>query len=166
MSVFLIGYMGSGKSNIGRKLSKIMDIPFIDLDSLIEKKLGVSIHNIFREKGERFFREQEHATLLNLPCVNKSIIASGGGTPCFFDNHNFMKTIGSTIYLKVTTDELCNRLQLDDKRPLLFNNKLNLKDFVNNQLLDREKYYQMSDYIIESDNISINQVHELVNKII
>ena len=60
----------------------------------------------------------------------------------------------------------CNRLQLDDKRPLLFNNKLNLKDFVDAQVLEREKYYQMSDYTIESDNISINQVHELVNKII
>ena len=166
MSVFLIGYMGSGKSTIGRNLSEIMDIPFIDLDSVIEKEIGISIHNIFRDKGEHFFREQEHSILTNFDFGNKSIIASGGGTPCFFNNHNFMKTIGATIYLKVTPSELFKRLQLNKKRPLLFNNKLNLKDFVNQQLLDREKYYQMSDYIIESDDISINQVNELVNKII
>ena len=166
MSVFLIGYMGSGKSTIGNGLSAIMNIPFFDLDSVIEKKIGMPIHNIFREKGEHFFREQEHSILTNLNLGNKSIIAAGGGTPCFFDNHNFMKKMGSTVYLKVTPNELCNRLQLDDKRPLLFNNKLNLKDFVHEQLFEREKYYQMSDYTIESDNISINQVHELVNKII
>ena len=166
MSVFLIGYMGSGKSTIGNGLSVIMNIPFFDLDSVIEKKIGMTIHNIFREKGEHFFREQEHSILTNLNLDNKSIIAAGGGTPCFFDNHNFMKKMGSTVYLKVTPNELCNRLQLDDKRPLLFNNKLNLKDFINKQLLERDKYYQMSDYTIESDNISINQVHELVNKII
>ena len=166
MSVFLIGYMGSGKSTIGNGLSAIMNIPFFDLDSVIEKKIGMTIHNIFREKGEYFFREQEHSILTNLNLDNKSIIAAGGGTPCFFDNHNFMKKMGSTVYLKVTPNELCNRLQLDDKRPLLFNNKLNLKDFVHEQLIEREKYYQMSDYTIESDNISINQVHELVNKII
>ena len=166
MSVFLIGYMGSGKSTIGSKLSKIMDIPFIDLDSMIEKEIGISIHNIFRDKGEHFFREQEHSILTNLNFSNKSIIASGGGTPCFFNNHNFMKTIGPTIYLKVTPNELFKRLQLDKKRPLLFNNKLNLKDFINKELSDREKYYQMSDYIIESDDIAVNQVHELVNKII
>jgi shikimate kinase len=166
MSVFLIGYMGSGKSTIGNGLSVIMNIPFFDLDSVIEKKIGMTIHNIFREKGEHFFREQEHSILTNLNLDNKSIIAAGGGTPCFFDNHNFMKKMGSTVYLKVTPNELCNRLQLDDKRPLLFNNKLNLKDFVHEQLFERDKYYQMSDYTIESDNISINQVHELVNKII
>ena len=166
MSVFLIGYMCSGKSTIGNGLSTIMNIPFFDLDSMIEKQTGFTIDNIFQEKGEHFFREQEHSILTNLNLDSKSIIAAGGGTPCFFDNHNFMKKMGSTVYLKVTPNELCNRLQLDDKRPLLFNNKLNLKDFINKQLLEREKYYQMSNYTIESDSISINQVHELVNKII
>ena len=166
MSVFLIGYMGSGKSTIGHRLSEIMNLPFIDLDSVIEKKIGITIQNIFREKGECFFREQEQSILTSLNLDNKSIIAAGGGTPCFFDNHNFMKKMGSTVYLKVSPNELCKRLKLDDKRPLLFNNKLNLKDFVHEQLIEREKYYQMSDYTIESDNISINQVHELVNKII
>ncbi len=166
MSVFLIGYMGSGKSTIGNRLSEIMRIPFIDLDSVIEQNIGIKIHNMFREKGEHCFREQEHAILTSLNLDKKSIVAAGGGTPCFFDNHNFMKKMGSTVYLKVTPSELCKRLKLDNKRPLLFNNKLNLKDFIDQQLLEREIYYQMSDYVIESDDISINQVYELVNKII
>ena len=98
MSVFLIGYMGSGKSTIGNGLSAIMNIPFFDLDSVIEKKIGMNIHTMFREKGEHCFREKEHSILTSLNLDNKSIIAAGGGTPCFFDNHNFMKKLGSTVY--------------------------------------------------------------------
>ena len=104
MSVFLIGYMGSGKSTIGNGLSVIMNIPFFDLDSGIEKQTGFTIDNMFQEKGEYFFREQDHSILTNLNLDNKSIIAAGGGTPCFFDNHNFMKKMGSTVYLKVIID--------------------------------------------------------------
>ena len=162
MSVFLIGYMGSGKSTIGNGLSAIMNIPFFDLDSVIEKQTGFTIDNMFQEKGEHFFREQEHSILTNLKLDSKSIIAAGGGTPCFFDNHNFMKEMGSTVYLKVTPNELYNRLQLDDKRPLLFNNKLNLKDFVREHLSIREKEYLLSDHIIESDNISIDDVRQII----
>ena len=77
-----------------------------------------------------------------------------------------MKKMGSTIYLKVTPIELYKRLQFDTKRPLLYDNKLNLQDFINEQLLEREKYYQMSDYTIESDGISVNDVYKLINKII
>ena len=166
MSVFLIGYMGSGKSTIGNGLSVIMNIPFFDLDSVIEQQTGFTIRNMFREKGEYFFREKEHAVLTSLNLDKKSIIATGGGTPCFFDNHNFMKKMGSTLYLKVSPNELCNRLKLDDKRPLLFNNKLNLKDFIDLEINHREEYYRMSNYILESDNILINQVQKIVNKII
>lgn len=166
MPIFLIGYMGSGKSTLGRNLEKHMDIEFIDLDRVIEKDLGLQIPHIFREKGESFFREKEHAILTSLNCANNTIIATGGGTPCFFNNHNCMKKMGSTIYLKVTPIELYKRLQFDNKRPLLFDNKLNLQDFINEQLLEREKYYQMSDYTIESDGISVNDVYKLINKII
>ena len=166
MPIFLIGYMASGKSTVGRGISKMKTLPFVDLDNLIEIKLNMSICDIFTQKGECFFREKEHHILINSKFDNQSIIAVGGGTPCFFDNHNFMKKIGTTIYLKVTPNELCKRLELDDKRPLLFNNKSHLIDFISEQLLDRERYYQMSDYTIESDSISINQVHELVNEII
>ncbi len=158
--------MGSGKSTLGRNLAKHMDIEFIDLDRVIEKDLGLQISYVFREKGESFFREKEHAILTSLTCPNNTIIATGGGTPCFFNNHNYMNKMGSTIYLKITPIELYKRLKFDTKRPLLYNNKLNLQDFINEQLLEREKYYQMSDYTIESDGISVNDLYKLINKII
>ena len=166
MPVFLIGYMGSGKSTIGKSLSKVMNLPFIDLDNLIEVEMKMSIDQIFHKKGEQFFREKEHYILTNYPFEANTIVATGGGTPCFFENHNFMNSIGHTIYLEISNNELLKRLELDDKRPLLFDNKLNLKDFINTQINDRKKYYQMSNYVFKSDDISINEVQKLVNKII
>ena len=165
MPIFLIGFMASGKSSIGRKLSKIMETSFIDLDSEIEKEIGMSISDIFLKKGENFFRKIETDLLKKIDFKDEDIVASGGGTPCFFDNHYFMKSIGCTIYLKVGIDELLKRIKLDNDRPLLNNNKLNLRDYLTGELLKREPYYQMSNYIIDSDNISVNQVHELIQKI-
>ena len=166
MPVFLIGYMGSGKSTIGSSVSQIINTPFIDLDDLIEKEYKMKICEIFNQKGESFFRAKEHYILHNYDFPLHSLVAVGGGLPCFFDNHNFIKSIGQTIYLKVSNRELFKRLQLDKKRPLLFNNKLNLQDFINQQVDIRKKYYEMSDYIIDSDNISTDQVCKMINKII
>ena len=164
MLVFLIGYMGSGKSTIGYELSNIMNMSFIDLDNLIEQKESMSITQIFSQKGEDFFRKTESSILTNYNFNPNSIIATGGGTPCFFNNHDFMKSIGYSIYLKVSANEITDRLQLDKKRPLLFNNKLNLRDFINQQLDNREKHYQMSNYVIESDNILVAEVYKVIKR--
>tara|TARA_Y100000814_G_scaffold247429_1_gene193159 strand:- start:139 stop:642 length:504 start_codon:yes stop_codon:yes gene_type:complete len=166
MPIFLIGYMGSGKSTIGRNLSARMNLNFIDLDEVIEAKLGMTINEIFSCKGEVFFREKEHSILTQFDFGKNLIVAVGGGTPCFFGNHNFMNSIGITIYLKVSCGELFNRLQSNTNRPLLLNNRLTLQDVIITQMMEREKYYQTSQYIIDSDNISVNQVYDLVNKII
>ena len=165
MPVFLIGYMGSGKSIIGRRLSTMLDICFLDLDNLIEEKTGMEINEIFKKKGENFFRKTEHRILLNYKFDSNSIIATGGGTPCFYDNHKYMQSIGNTIYLKVSFNEILNRLQSDNKRPLLFNNDLNLKNCVKEQIISREKFYLNSNYVIESDNISADQILKLLKTI-
>ena len=165
MLIFLVGFMSSGKSTIGGRLSKIMHVPFIDLDDMIEKEMGMSIQEVFEKNGEMFFRNIESNFLTSMNVNSETIIASGGGTPCFFNNHHFMQSIGITIYLKVSVNEILRRIKLDNTRPLLNNNKLNLQDFVTSQLLKREKYYQMSNYTIESDNISVNQVYQIIQKI-
>ena len=164
--IFLIGYMGSGKSTLGRKLAQAMNVEFLDLDILIEKGLGLKINEIFLQKGEKFFREKERDYLTNYCFDRQAIVATGGGTACFFDNNNRMNSKGITIYLKVTCHELVRRLQFNDNRPLLFKNKLNLKDFVNNQIIERERYYKKSQYTIESDCISVHQVYDLLKKIL
>ena len=162
MPFFLIGYMGCGKSTIGKKVAKICNLPFLDLDALIEQETGMKINAIFTHKGEDFFRKKESSILHNYSFKKNMLIATGGGTPCFYDNHAFMNSVGVTIYLKVSLCEIVKRLQLDNKRPLLFNNKLNLKDFVREHLSIREKEYLLSDHIIESDNISIDDVRQII----
>ena len=164
MPIFLIGYMGSGKSKIGNDLSQIMNVPFVDLDNLIEQELGLGICDIFNQKGESFFRQQEQYHLTSLNYTKYMIVAVGGGTPCFFDNMHFMNSVGLTIYLKVSCEELVNRLQFNNSRPLLLNKKVNLQDLVKEQLIEREKYYQNSQYVIESDAISIEQVSQLLKQ--
>tara|TARA_B100000902_G_C27021411_1_gene769797 strand:- start:270 stop:770 length:501 start_codon:yes stop_codon:yes gene_type:complete len=166
MPIFLIGYMASGKSTIGRNLSAMMNLNFIDLDEIIEAELDMTINNIFACKGEAFFREKEYSILRQFDFGENLIVAVGGGTPCFFDNHDFLNSIGITIYLKVSCGEILNRLQSNINRPLLLNNPLTLQDFITTQMMEREKYYQTSQYIIDSDNISVKQVYDLVNKII
>ena len=158
--------MASGKSTIGRNLSAMMNLNFIDLDEIIEAELDMTINNIFACKGEAFFREKEYSILRQFDFGENLIVAVGGGTPCFFDNHDFLNSIGITIYLKVSCGEILNRLQSNINRPLLLNNPLTLQDFITTQMMEREKYYQTSQYIIDSDNISVKQVYDLVNKII
>ena len=162
MPIFLIGYMGSGKSTIGNDLSRFMNAPFVDLDNLIEQDLGLDICDIFHQKGEHFFRKQEQYYLTSLTYTQNMIVAVGGGTPCFFNNMHFMNNLGVTIYLKVSIEELVSRLQFSNSRPKLFNKKVNLQDLVREQLIEREKYYLKSQYVIESDGISIEQVSQIL----
>ena len=164
MPIFLIGYMAGGKSTIGNDLSQIMNAPFVDLDTLIEQEIGLDICDIFHQKGEHFFRKQEQYYLTTLTYTQNMIVAVGGGTPCFFDNMHFMNTVGLTIYLKVSCEELVNRLQFSNSRPMLFNKKVNLQDLVKEQLIEREKYYQKSQYVIESDDISIEHVSQVLKQ--
>ena len=162
MPIFLIGYMGCGKSTIGNNLSQIMKTQFIDLDDLIQQEIGLNICDIFHQKGEHFFRKKEHYCLTSIDYSQNMIVAVGGGTPCFFNNMYFMNNLGVTIYLKVSIEELVSRLQFSNSRPNLFNKKVNLQDLVREQLIEREKYYLKSQYVIESDSISTEQVSQIL----
>ena len=165
MSIFLIGYMGSGKSILGKQVSIDLQRPFWDLDDMIQEKLNMSIFEIFNQKGEDFFRKIERELLIKNNFESDAIIATGGGTPCFFDNHNFMKSIGNTIYLKVSPEELYKRLQKTNNRPLLFNNKLNLNQFIQDSLMSRVSCYSESNFTLDSDNILAEELSDLIRKI-
>jgi shikimate kinase len=124
MKIILTGYMGSGKSTIAVFLAQKLQIPFKDLDQIIENETQMTIKTIFESKGEIYFRKLEHTILKQLMTLNESFVLSlGGGTPCYANNHEFLKGEGIvSFYLKVAIETLANRLRNEkDARPILAN---------------------------------------------
>lgn len=160
--VVLIGYMGSGKSVVAEKLSEKMKISFIELDEIIENKAEMSIEKIFSTKGELFFRKLEHQLFLN--CINSDeelIISTGGGTPCYFNNHEVLQYNNViSIYLKASVETLYNRLIIEkQKRPLIANiDNSEIKEFIAKHLFDRSFYFNQAKYKITVDDKSIDEI--------
>jgi len=155
--VYLLGLPGSGKSTIGRHLSELLNYPFFDLDTQIEKEEGISIPDIFKKKGEKYFRNLEAKKLKEISEEKRFILAVGGGTPCFHSNIELINKTGTSVYLKVSIDEIVSRLEKQKNRPI-FNNSENLKDQVLQLLSNRDKFYKQAKIIIESDNVSAEEV--------
>lgn len=153
MKIILVGYMGSGKSTIGKMLSKNVGIPFFDLDEIIEKHENMSIKKIFKEKGEVHFRKLEHLLLNDFINENEHfVLALGGGTPCYANNHEVLKREDVlSFYLKTSVEILCQRLKLEkEERPLIVNfNGEQLTDYINKHLFDRNYYYFQSKHTID-----------------
>lgn len=172
MIVFLIGYMGSGKSTIGEMVAKSLGISFLDMDSEIERDMGVSVSDIFAQKGEEYFRELETKLLFKISKQESNVIvASGGGTPCFNTNMETMNQNGITIYLKWSI-ELLVEILLDCRaeRPLIKGlDKDELKVFVEKTFSQREHYYNKADVTVicdgKSDDEICNKVIDLVKNL-
>lgn len=150
---FLIGYMGSGKTTVGKRLAKKLNLQFIDMDLFIENHYRKSISAIFEEKGEAKFREIERKALHEIIDFENVVISTGGGLPCFFDNMAVMNQAGTTIYLKVSVEELAKRLKTGkQQRPLIKDkNPEEMKDFIAVNLEKREKFYNKANFIFETD---------------
>lgn len=145
--IFLWGMMGVGKSSMGKQLAEKLDIPFIDLDESISKVEGMSIPEIFQERGESFFRELEHDTLQKIIRENQTfILSTGGGTPCFYDNSQMMNKAGLTIYLEIEISILVSRLvEQPGKRPLLQSiEDLQVLGHVNQLIENRRIFYDQA----------------------
>jgi shikimate kinase len=157
---FLIGYMGSGKTTYGRLMAKELDLTFIDLDVYIESEERKSIDQIFMEIGEDGFRLIEKKALRSVSEIENVIIATGGGTPCFFDNMEFMNSKGKTIYLRTSVRELRDRLKMSKtKRPLISGKDLReLEDFIAVNLEKREPFYLKAKYILDTDDLNPNNL--------
>ena len=162
--VFLMGFMSSGKSRLGKKLAKKLDAPFVDLDKEIESKEGKSISQIFEESGEDAFRQLEAQYLRDLTLNDTSIIALGGGTPIYNNNIEFIVENGISIYLKVEAKYLIGRLkEKSAKRPLISKlNEIELSDFVNRTLKVREPFYEKATYVLASNNPTVNEILNLI----
>ncbi len=149
--IFLIGFMGAGKTTLGSFLSKEYGYSFIDLDHYIEKRYFKSISQLFALHGEEGFRLLEQKILHEVAEIEKVVVATGGGTPCFFDNMECMLSKGVTVFIDVPTDELLIRLEkAKSKRPLLKDkNKEEIRAFIEESMLKRRSFYEKADLTIE-----------------
>ncbi len=143
MRIFLIGFMGAGKSFIGKALADSLGIGFVDLDEVIEKEAGMPISAIFETNGEADFRQLEAAALRSLLESDNIVVATGGGTPCFHGNMEWMNENGITVYLYAAVPLLARRLRNElAKRPLLTAvPEESLEDFLHEKIAEREEYY-------------------------
>ena len=164
--IFLIGFMGSGKSTTGRRLSSRLKWSFVDLDEVIERNEGMNIPAIFSVKGESFFRELESKALRELQSESRIVISTGGGTPCFGDNMEFMLESGLTIYLRMTPSSLKRRLaRSSEGRPLLKDiDKRDLEGYITAKLSDREKWYSRAEITIDVLNTDLSYLLSLIMK--
>ncbi|HYH55934.1 MAG TPA: shikimate kinase [Anseongella sp.] len=150
--IFLIGYMGAGKTTLGRPLAGRLDIPFVDLDQVIEEGEDKSITGLFEELGEETFREKERDYLQNGKFPPDFVMATGGGAPCFFDNMAWMNREGLTVYLRADPREIARRLEHErEKRPLLRAvKKEELPLVIAERVMKREEYYLQAHIVLET----------------
>ena len=147
--------MGSGKTHWGKHLADQLRIPFFDLDTVVMEKEKRSIHQIFIESGEEYFRVKEKEMLEHLVNEHISLVLScGGGTPCYFNNIDFLLKYGTVIWLNTHVDILLHRLLKEKKeRPLLKNiDDADLKNYIIRKLNERRMYYEQADVIIDNEN--------------
>ena len=153
--IFLIGYMGAGKTTLGRALAQTLGLQFIDLDCYIEDRFRKTISQIFAEKGEEAFRDLERRMLHEVGEFEDVIISTGGGTPCFFDNVEYMNGQGTTVFLDVPVERLFIRLSIArSKRPLIKDkNDDELRSFIVDQLGKRLPHYSKAQFTFEADKL-------------
>jgi shikimate kinase len=162
--IYLIGFMGSGKSSMGRLLSERSSLPFLDMDEMIENAQGMGISELFKIKGEAYFRQCETALLHELAATEPSIIATGGGVPCIDGLIEVMKSSGIVVYMRCTPLELFQYLEKNKgDRPLLQGKQgADLFAWIDSELSTRMRYYNEADLIVEAYYISPEELWEKV----
>lgn len=166
MKVFLIGFMFSGKSTVGKKLASIMGYDFIDTDKYFEDKYKISILDFFEKFGEEMFRKFEHDILNELIVRENTIISTGGGLPCFNENMDIINKEGFSIYLEMPFKAIINRQKKSkQKRPLLQNKtQEEIEEYLKDLLTKREPIYKKSKITIEAQNINFSSLKETIEK--
>ena len=171
--IVLIGYMGSGKTTVGKALGKEIGLPFYDLDWYIESRMRKKVSQIFAERGEEGFRVIERNMLHEVAEFEDVIISCGGGTPCFFDNIDYLNGQGDVCYLKATPEVLYKHLLMGKvERPLIKGKSPEeLIKFITEQVGKREEFYTKARYTLdvslmdsfEKIQLSVDALRELLN---
>ena len=165
MRIFLIGFMGSGKTHWGRLLSQKLNIPFFDLDEQIASHEGSAINEIFSQKGEEYFRLLEKDTLHIITESHDSfVMACGGGTPCYFNNIEYLNQSGTTVWLNTPVEILFARLMKEkDHRPLIKSlSEEQLKSYIIKKFSDRKIYYEQAAVNVDEDPLQLEQLVEKI----
>lgn len=167
MNIYCIGYMGAGKTTLGRKLASALSYQFLDLDTYIEKTSGRKISYLFSEGMEDLFRKLERVALIYTATKTNMVISTGGGTPCFFDNMEMINRNGVSIYFKLDPKSLARRLEeAKVKRPLLKDKTSEeLEAFVTRHLAEREAKYQEAQIVEDVLNFNGARMKELTERL-
>lgn len=163
--VFLIGFMGCGKTTLGRKLASRLGYAFMDLDDIFEAKVGMTIAEYFSAFGEEAFRKLESEVLKQTSYPENAVVSTGGGLPCFFDNMDWMNANGKTVYIKLSPKTLAGRLENEkDQRPVLRDHGKDLVAFIAGKLAERDKFYNRASIIADGLSLTAEKVEGLLNK--
>lgn len=157
--IFLIGYMGCGKTTLGRAVARVADVEFIDLDLYIENRFRRNVGDIFTEYGEAGFRRIERNMLREVGEFSNVLVACGGGTPCFFDNMEYMNSRGVTVFLQASMPRLCDRLYKGRrKRPLIAGmSDSEIAAFAESALKQRMPFYSQASLVFGSDELECRE---------
>jgi len=166
MRIYLIGFMGSGKTTLGRRLAKYANLQFIDMDDFIEERYCKTVPQIFAEEGEGEFRDKERKALEELAQFTDIVIATGGGAPCFFDNIDLMNNTGKTVYLDIPPETLSTRLmQSKTERPLIKGkSQKELVNFINHTLSKRNTFYKKAKYHITDPDTEPHEIIKIISE--
>jgi len=156
MNVVLIGFMGSGKTTIGRRLARRLGYRFLDTDQFIEQEIGRTIAEIFASEGESYFRELETRVARRLPQLENTVIATGGGMPMTPGNLDLLKRAGPVVFLKADPEDIIQRLERDTRRPIM--QQGNVRDTVTNLLGRRLPVYSQADLVVETGGKGMQRV--------
>lgn len=165
MKIFLIGFMGCGKSTLARKLATKLGYDLVDLDQQLEGIAGCSIASYFAEHGEESFRQLESETLKTMNYPVNCVVATGGGTPCYYDNMSWMNENGATVYIQMNAFSLAKRLESGiAKRPLLHAlSEVELIQFISDKLEERNPYYLQATHVLSGINLTADLVRSALS---
>jgi len=164
MKIYLIGYMGSGKSTLGQELAKALGISWLDLDDEFELRYKVSIPAFFEKYGEIIFRELEHKVLTNISLIPDLVVSTGGGAPCYHDNIKLMNQTGITIYLHALPELLISRIEFSARKRPLFQ-QMKGEDFfqkITMHMQNRKPFYTQANITIEAKNPDIEDLKKKI----
>ena len=166
--IFLTGYMGAGKTTLGKAFARKLNLPFVDLDWYMEERFHKTVGELFVERGEAGFRELEKNMLHEVGAFEDVVISTGGGAPCFFGNMDFMNRNGKTVFLNVHPDVLFRRLRVaKQQRPILQGKQDDeLKEFIIRALEKRTPFYSQAQYVFNADELEDrSQIEKSVEKL-